>query len=207
MHRIILSALLLAFTGTAFAQRNPLNMDRENLIRFGVKGGLNINKIQGMSYNDGFNYNYQLGGFMQINFSKRFGIQPEVSFVQSTSEFTDDGTGVYDDLFLGGSQREAKLNYLEIPILLNVNLGTSKRVKLQIGPAYNALLSQTVDSLKVNGDFYKNSDLSAIGGLWIQLPLVNIGARYKIGLTNVNDIDNRERWTKEGFQVFVGLTF
>lgn len=189
------------------AQRNPLNMDRESFFRLGLKGGVNINKIDGSSYKQGFNYNYQVGGFMQFNFSKRFGIQPELNFVQSTSEFTNDGTLVYDDLFTGGSQREAKLNYLEVPILLNLNIGTSKRVKLQLGPSYGALLSQAVDSLVNNGNIYKDTEFSAIGGLWIQLPTINIGARYKLGLTNINDIDNRDEWKNQAIQIFAGLTF
>ncbi len=204
---LILTTILFMFVAHSFAQRNPLSMDRENFFRFGAKAGLNMNKIDGRAYKEGFNYNYQFGAFMQFNFSKRFGIQPEVSFVQSSTEFSDDGTNIYDDLFLGGSQREAKFNYLEVPVLLNVNIGPSKRVKLQIGPAYNGLLKQTVDSLRNNGDLYKNSDFSAIGGVWIQLPFVNLGARYKLGLTNVNNIDDRDKWKRQAFQVFAGITF
>lgn len=204
----LLCILFLSFCSLLVqAQRNPVGMDRENLIRFGVKGGLNLNKINGQSYKDGYNYNYQLGGFVQINFSNKFGLQPEVNFVQTTSEFSSDGTSIYDDLFLSGSQKKAKLNYLEIPLLLNINVGPSKRVKLQLGPSYGALLNQTVDSLKSNGNIFKNSEFSAIGGLFLQLPLVNLGARYKIGLTNINDIDNKEKWRNEAFQLFVGITF
>ena len=110
-------------------------MDHENFFRFGVKGGVNVNKISGQSYKSGFNYNFQAGAFLQFNFSNRLGIQPEVSFVQSSSAFSNDAGDIYDDLFLGGGQRNAKLNYLEVPVLLNVNLGPSKRVKLQAGPA------------------------------------------------------------------------
>ena len=68
----------------------------------GVKAGVNINKITGKAYTEGFNYNFQGGAFAQFNFSKTFGIQPEVSFVQSQSEFTDDTNTIYDDLFGGG---------------------------------------------------------------------------------------------------------
>lgn len=199
--------ILLLFISTAsMAQVSKLDMDHENLFRFGAKAGVNASKMSGSSFKKGFKYNYQLGGFVQINFSKRFGIQPEVSLVQSSSEFTDDPAEVYDDLF-DGSQRKAKLSYLEVPVLLNVNLGPSKRVKLQVGPSYGGLLKQTVDSLKVNGDLYKKSEWSAIGGLWIQLPLINIGARFKQGLTNINAIDNRQTWKNQSIQVFLGLTF
>ena len=201
-------AFLLLLSTTGFTQVNKkLNEEHENFFRFGVKGGLNINKITGKSYNEGFNYNFQAGAFMQFNFSSRLGLQPEVNFVQVKSEFTNDATDIYDGLFLGGNQRKATLNYLEVPVLLNVNLGTSKRVKIQVGPAYGGLLKQTVDSLKAQRDLYKNAEWSAIGGLWIQLPLINIGARYKLGLTDINAVDNQQTWKNQAIQIFIGLTF
>ena len=201
-------ALLLLLSTTGFAQgRKKLDMDHENFFRFGAKGGVNINKVTGKSYKQGFNYNFQAGAFIQFNFSNRFGIQPEVNFVQSKSEFTNDATDIYDNLFLSGSQKKATLNYLEVPVFLNINVGPSKRVKLQVGPSYGGLLKQTVDSLKNNGSLYKNSEWSAIGGLWIQLPLINLGARYKLGLTNINAYDDKETWKNQAIQIFVGLTF
>jgi hypothetical protein len=197
----------LLVSGSVFAQRNKLDMDHENFFRFGAKGGVNMNKISGKSYKEGFNYNFQAGAFLQFNFSNRFGIQPEVNFVQSKSEFTSDGTDIYDDLFGGGSQKKATLNYLEVPVLLNVNVGPSKRVKLQIGPSYSGLLKQTVDSLKNNGNIYKNGEWAALGGLWIQLPFVNLGARYKLGLSNINAVDDRQTWKNQAIQLFIGVTF
>ncbi|MBS1734279.1 MAG: PorT family protein [Bacteroidetes bacterium] len=203
-----LIAFFAVLSLSASAQhKKRLDMDHENFFRFGVKGGVNVNKISGQSYKSGFNYNFQAGAFLQFNFSNRLGIQPEVSFVQSSSAFSNDAGDIYDDLFLGGGQRNAKLNYLEVPVLLNVNLGPSKRVKVQAGPAYGGLLKQKVDSLKTGGNLYKNSEWSAIGGLWIQLPLVNIGARYKYGITNINAVDDRQRWHNQAIQVFIGLTF
>lgn len=199
--------ILILVSSTAMAQRNGLGGDHENFFRFGVKGGVNINKISGNSYKEGFNYNFQAGAFVQINFSRRFGLQPEVNFVQTSSEFTNDPNDIYYDLFQGGSQKKSKLNYLEVPLLLNINVGPSKRIKLQAGPAYGGLLKQTVDSLKNNGNIYKNGEWAAIGGVWIQLPLVNLGARYKLGLTDLNAVDNRQSWKSQSIQVFIGLTF
>lgn len=191
-----------------FSQRKfDPNSDHENFFRIGAKAGVNINKINGQSYKSGFNYNYLLGGFMQFNFSKRFGIQPEINFVQSTAEFSNDGSTVYDDLFGDGSQKKAKLDYLKIPLLLNINLGPSKRVKLQLGPQVGGLLKQSIDSLKENRDIFKKGDWSAVGGLWIQIPFINLGARYEIGLSNLNDIDNNEKWRSQAFMIFVGFTF
>lgn len=204
----IFCAVLLFSIHSSFAQnKSKVDEEHESFFRLGVKAGVNINKISGQSYKDGFNYNFQGGGFAQFNFSKTFGIQPEVSFVQSQSEFTNDTNTIYDDLFGGGSQKKAKLNYLEIPVLLNVNVGPSKRVKLQVGPSYGALLKQTVDSLKTGRDIYKNGEWSAIGGIWLQLPLINFSARYKLGLSDVNGIDDRQQWKNQAIQISAGFTF
>jgi hypothetical protein len=78
---------------------------------------------------------------------------------------------------------------------------------LQVGPSYGGLLKQTVDSLSTGGNIYKTSDWSAIGGLWLQLPLINLGARYKLGLTDINAIDNQQSWKNQAIQIFVGVTF
>lgn len=207
MIKNILIAFLMLLSVSAFSQKKfDKNSDHENFFRIGAKGGVNINKITGQSYKSGFNYNYLLGAFMQFNFSKTFGLQPEINFVQSSSEFSNDASTVYDDLFYNGSQRKAKLNYLKVPLLLNINVGPSKRVKLQLGPQVGGLLKQSVDSLKNNVDIFKKGDWSAVGGLWIQIPFINLGARYEIGLTNLNNIDNSEKWKSQAFTIFAGFT-
>ena len=209
MKNILVITLLLCVV-SSFAQ-SDIPIDRENFFRFGAKGGVNVDKISGESYNSGYNFNYQIGGFVQFNFSQRFGLQPEVNFVQSSATFSNDQTDVYADLFQGGTQKNATFDYLEIPVLLNINVGVSKHVKLQIGPSYGGLLSKTVDNLKNNNSdslSFKKADWSAIGGLWIQLPLINFGARYKYGLSNINNSAVKsEAWHNQSFQIFAGVTF
>jgi hypothetical protein len=209
MKSLILITLLLCSI-SSFAQ-SDIPIDRENFFRFGAKAGANINKISGESYSSGYNFNYQVGAFVQFNFSQRFGLQPEVNFVQSSATFSDQQSDVYDDLFLSGTQKNATFDYLEIPVLLNINVGVSKHVKLQVGPSYGGLLSKEVDNLKNNNSDslnFKNADWSAIGGLWIQLPLVNFGARYKYGLNDINNSAVKtEAWHSQSFQIFAGVTF
>lgn len=203
MKKLLFPLMVLFFSGSVQAQKKS-DDDHENFFRIGAKGGVNINKISGQSYKKGFNYNYQLGGFMQFNFSRKFGLQPELNFVQSQSEFTTDANSIFEE-FMGGSQHKAKLNTLEIPLLLNLNVGPSKRVKLQFGPAYS-ILKQTADSLKTNGDIFKKGEISAIGGIWFQLPFFNLSARYKAGLTNVTGI-NGLSGHNQAIQVSLGVTF
>jgi hypothetical protein len=172
----------------------------------GFKGGLNLNKIEGKSFKDEFNYNYALGGFVQINITRKLGLQPEINFVQTTAEQTNDITVVYDDLFFGGNQKKAKLDYLKFAGLLNIDIGPSQRVKLQLGPQWGMLLNETADSLNSSQDVFKKGEFSALGGIMLQLPLFHIGTRYEIGLTDVNGTDNHDKWRSQAWQFFVGIT-
>jgi hypothetical protein len=148
MKNLILPLLLSALCLNAYSQKKKDPSEKESLFRWGFKGGLNLNKIKGESFKDEFQYNYQLGGFMQINFARKFGIQPELNFSQTTAEQSDDITDIYDDIFLDGEQKKAKLDYLKLAGFLNIDIGPSQRVKLQLGPQWGMLLSEAVDSLK-----------------------------------------------------------
>jgi len=147
MKILILPLLLSAFCLNAYSQKKKDPSDIESFFRLGFKGGLNLNKIEGKSFKDEFNYNYALGGFVQLNITRKLGLQPEINFVQTTAEQTNDITEVYDDLFFGGDQKKAKLNYLKFAGLLNIDIGPSQRVKLQLGPQWGRLLNETADSL------------------------------------------------------------
>jgi len=206
MKNLILPLLLFALCLSAYSQKKKDPSEKESLFRFGFKGGLNLNKIEGQSFKDEFNYNYSLGGFMQINLTRKLGLQPEINFVQTTAEQSDDITVIYDDLFLGGDQKKAKLDYLKFAGLLNIDVGPSQKVKLQLGPQWGMLLNEAVDSLKSPQEVFKKSEFSVLGGIMLQLPLIHIGTRYEIGLTDINGIDNREQWKSQAWQFFVGIT-
>jgi hypothetical protein len=204
----IILFLLFIISLTAFSQRNKKHdFEKENFFRVGFNAGININKIQGRSFKDEFRYNYSLKGFMQFNFSRKFGVQPEVSFIQASSEQSNDFSDIYDDVSLGGSQLKAKLNYLKVGSLLNLNVGPTQKIKLQFGPQWGMLLNEKVDSLKTSRNIFKNGDFSLAGGIMFQLPFVHFGGRFEQGLTNINDIDNRDKWTSQSFQLFAGITF
>ena len=206
MKILILPLLLSAFCLNAYSQKKKDPSDIESFFRLGFKGGLNLNKIEGKSFKDEFNYNYALGGFVQINITRKLGLQPEINFVQTTAEQTNDITEVYDDLFFGGNQKKAKLNYLKFAGLLNIDIGPSQRVKLQLGPQWGRLVSEPSDSLNSSQDVFKKGEFSALGGIMLQLPLFHIGTRYEIGLTDVNGTDNHDKWRSQAWQFFVGIT-
>ncbi len=208
MKNAIIFFLLFITSFQTFSQRNKKNdFEKENFFRVGFNVGININKIQGRSFKDEFRYNYGLKGFMQFNFSRKLGLQPEVSFIQASSEQSHDFSDIYDDISLGGDQLKAKLNYLKVGGLLNFNVGPTQKIKLQFGPQWGILLNEKVDSLKTSQNIFKNGDFSLAGGIMFQLPFVHFGTRFEQGLTNINDIDNRDKWTSQSFQLFAGVTF
>ena len=204
-----LTVLLLVTSLAAFSQRNKKNdFEKENFFRVGFNAGININRILGKSFTDEFSFDYGLRGLMQFNFSRKFGLQPEVGFVQSSSTQSNDFSDIYDDIALGGDQiKKAKLDYLKIGSMLNYNLGVTQRIKLQFGPQWVMLLQEKVDSLKTSQSIFKNGDFSLAAGIMFQLSFVHFGGRFEQGLTNVNDIDNRDKWTSQAFQIFAGITF
>jgi hypothetical protein len=203
---ILIACLFLVAAIPVLAQKRSTDFEREHFFRVGFKAGVNINKINGMSYKDQFRYNYNLGGFMQFNFARKFGFQPEVNFVQSSAEQTNDFSDIYDDISLGGSQVKSKLNYLKVATLLNLNIGPTQRIKLQVGPQWGMLMHQNTDSVRTQ-DIFKKGDFSLVGGIMFQLPFINLGARFEQGMTNINAIDNRDKWTSQSWNVFLGFTF
>jgi hypothetical protein len=204
---LTLSISIFAFL-SSFSQRQQdrhREYDSENFFRFGAKAGVNLNKIPDVAFKDGFTYNYVLGGFLQFNFSDRFGFQPEVNFAQGTEKQTDDITDVWDDMFRSGKQKNQKLNIIKVPLLVNMNLGMSKHVKLQLGPQFSTVLRQTPDSTGEIRLPRKKGEIGLLGGVWIQIPVVNFGVRYEHGLTNANALDGK-KWKNRGFNVFFGFT-
>jgi hypothetical protein len=46
-----------------------------------------------------------------------------------------------------------------------------------------------------------------LGGAQIKISKFVGSARYVVGLNNLNDIDNKDKWKSQGFQLAVGLSF
>lgn len=202
----ILFTLAVFFTITHLSAQK-MEQDHERKFRFGIIGGINLNSVDGRSFKNEYTFNYQLGGFILINPLTKIGIQPEVHFAQQAATYSKDLTEIYDDLSFGGDQARAKLNTLKFAGLVNFDIGPSQRVKLQLGPQYAIVINESTGVQGAAKDIFKKGDLSAVGGIWLQLPVVFIGARYAHGFTNLNDIDNRDTWKSRSFQVIAGITF
>lgn len=169
----------------------------------GVKGGANITKVDGQSFNDKFNYSYHVGGFAEIGLGNKFGLQPEVLFNQYTSTLDSNYHNIYEDVF-SSDQGKVRLNYLSIPILLNYKL-IGNFLSLQAGPQFSILMNKDKTLLQNGGKAFSDGDFAMLGGVQLKLSAIRITGRYAVGLKNINDIDNKDKWTSQGFQVSLGL--
>lgn len=169
----------------------------------GVKGGTNITKVDGQSFKDKFEYGYHIGAFAEIGLGEKLGLQPEVLFNQYSTTLDSNYNHIYENIFTSG-QRNVKLNYLSIPILLNYKL-IGNFLSLQAGPQFSILMKQDKNLLQNGADAFKKGDFSMLGGVQLKLSAVRITGRYAIGLNNISDIDNKDQWKSQGFQVSLGL--
>jgi hypothetical protein len=169
----------------------------------GIKGGANITKVDGKSFKNQFNYGYHVGGFAEIGIGQKFAIQPEVLFNQYSTTIDSNYNHVYENVFSSG-QIQARLNYLSIPILLNYKL-LGNFLVLQAGPQFSILMDQDKTLLQNGGKAFSDGDFSMLGGVQLKLSAIRITGRYMVGLKDINDIGNKDRWTSQGFQVSLGL--
>lgn len=170
--------------------------------RLGVKAGSNLSKVSGKSFSEEFDLGYQLGAFSEIDFG-RFGIQPEVLFSQINTKRSSGFNAIYDSLANRNSGDKINLKYLSIPLLLRYNL--SKVVTLNLGPSFSVLIDDNENMLRNGENAFKKGDLSMVGGLALNLKAFRVYGRYNIGLSNINDIDNQDKWKSEQLQLGIGL--
>lgn len=134
-----------------------------------------------------------LGGvYLTIEFSDKWGIQPEVFYSMQGSEIPD-----FDDV--------NKFDYLSVPILLRYK--PISFLSIEAGPQFSSLLSVK----DINGDSYKDefkkSDFGLALGATVHLPLgLNAGMRYVWGFTNVSDVDLDSEVKNTVFQIYAGWT-
>jgi hypothetical protein len=188
-------SVLIAFVLVAQAAMAQLN--------FGLKAGTNISKIEGKSFKDEFSYGYLLGGFAEIGLGGKLSIQPEVLFNQYQTKVDTAFSAIYENALQDATSGDVKLNYLSIPLVLNYKLGNI--LSLQAGPQFGILMSQDKTLLENGKDAFQNGDFSILGGAQLNISKLRLTGRYAVGLNNINDIDNQDKWKSKAFQLSVGF--
>jgi len=183
---------LVLFTQAAMAQ-----------FHLGVKGGVNITKVEGKAFKDEFRYGYHLGGFAEIGLGGKLGIQPEVLWSQNQTRVDSSFSDVYENSLQISNYQDVTLNYLSIPVLLNYKLGSL--MTLQAGPQFGILLDQSKTLLQNGQVAFKKGDFSLVGGAQIHIAKIRLQGRYFVGLNNISDVGDQNKWNNQGFQLSLGL--
>jgi opacity protein-like surface antigen len=159
---IVLAVLLILGISTSQAQ----------LLKFGVKGGLNFANYTGGDV-DGFDFksitSYHAGVVAEIKIFENFALQPELLYSTQGSE-------------LEGFNEQVKneLGYLSLPVLAKFYL-TKDKLSLELGPQASVLVSERneVDTKDSN-----TFDFAVAGGLSYKITNgLFVSGRYAAGLT------------------------
>lgn len=190
-----LSLLVLALLAVTLTQAQGLH--------FGIKGGVNMTKVDGKAMTDEFNYGYQLGGFAEVGLGKKWFIQPEVMWTEFRTRTADNFETIIDFPAEGSNRKEVKLNYLAIPITLNYRL--LDWFSLHAGPQFGVLLNQDKNLLENGRDAFNAGVVSFVTGAQLNFGGFHITGRYFTNINDINSGDVNEAWKNKGFQVGVGI--
>ena len=147
--------------------------------QIGLKGGVNISNFTGADFPN-IDKNPLVGFHAGILWRIKFNhlvLQPEALWSTQGARF-DDGT----------NEEDYKVNYLNIPIMLQWQFKGSFYV--EAGPQAGFKLSEDVPNSSGSDDFAKSTDFAIGLGLgFLKSKGLGVGGRYTIGVSKVGDSD------------------
>lgn len=189
---------ILIFALCSALVANAQKDKREEGIKLGIKGGLNVSNLMGDVEDVGIRTSVNIGLLAEIIVTDKFSVQPELLYSGQGATSTSDNPG------LG----RFKLDYLILPVLAKFPIANG--LSLEAGPQLGVLLSA---KNKTNDSNDKIEDINTLdfgldAGLEYELKSgVIFQGRYNLGLTNINDASDNERWTNGVISFSVGYLF
>ena len=172
--------------------------NRDHGFGIGVKGGLLFSSLDsaGQSYKN--NNGWEAGMFFGGNRNGTVGVMADVLYAKK-----------------GGKIGSAVLNnyYLEIPILLRVNIGSANKNSGAIiyglgGPAFDILLKSQLNGVDVKSS-YESLDMGILVGAGVEVSRFLVEGRYNIGVKNIAKANSAASTDvkSKSFAVLAGLRF
>jgi hypothetical protein len=183
----IQSNFLCALTLFLTASFGMLHAQSENVTtEFGVKGGFNMSNLYNSDDDvddENVLYGFNAGVYATLPISDYIAIQPELLFTTKGAELE------YNNDLLQGNAK-FKLNYIELPLLVRVNI--TKNFNIQAGGYASYLVSSKVTgdgdidfNEEVDTDDLNKFDAGLSAGVGVDFSPISIGVRYNYGLTTV----------------------
>ena len=172
-----LTLLMTASFGMLQAQENVTT-------EFGIKGGLNMSNLYTDDADDeNVLFGFNAGVYATLPVSDFVAIQPELLFTTRGSELE------YNNALVQGNTK-LKLNYIELPLLVRVNI--TKNFNIHAGGYASYMVSAKSTG---EGDFefedqydtddFNKFDAGLAGGIGVDFSPLSVGLRYNYGLTTI----------------------
>lgn len=186
---IVMMVFSMFIVGAAEAQEQQTVLENSLSPKFGAKAGVNFSNLYVNNADDeNLKLGLNAGLYAKLPLVRGLSIQPELLFSSKGSKLT------YNSFLLGGKgEYRFNLNYVELPVLLVINI--AKNLNIHAGPYVSYLVSANIKDLKDNGTIRDIADLNAdkfnridyglAGGLAIDIQNFTLGARYNYGLKEI----------------------
>ena len=181
----------------------PYQSQAQSDVRFGVRVGPAFTEINGLRLASP-RTGYSAGAFVSLNLRNLGVLNVEANYVQKGYKVQfDEFLDLNGEQLLGNVDADFKLNYLELPVLLNlkVPIAPSLSPDLFFGGALSFLLSEEVSFENTEpedqGNFvtdqplFDGVDFGLVIGLRLNRPvgsrIVSLEGRYTLGVVNLTD--------------------
>jgi len=184
---------------------------------FGLKGGLNYSSVVGdLTEGIKFRFSGHGGLFLEITFSEKFQLRPELLYSSQGFQFSTDLAAIQN----GGSTGEendfrtnVQLNYLTVPLLGKFAL--NDRYAVEFGPQFGFLLNQVtkiknldeLDGIDVNQRSSVSGDFQLDYGVAVGLDMrlnnhFSLAPRFYIGIRNrLNGLPNVQNFNAASINI------
>lgn len=154
----------------------------------GIKAGANFADVKREDINTSSITGFHAGAYLNLNFSEKWGITPEVLWSQQGSKF---------------KTSDFKTDYVNVPVMLR--LMPTSWISLEAGPQFGFLINAKEGGVNIKNN-YKNNDFGVAFGAGLHFPLgISAGARYVLGFNNISEVSSEDIKNRT-FQVYVGWT-
>ncbi|MBW8687549.1 porin family protein [Chitinophaga rhizophila] len=196
---LLLAGILAVITGTA------ANAQRVN---YGLKATLMFSNIKGEGLESGFKPGFQGGAFFEFNLTKdkKWGIQPELLFTQSSAKKGTDFSRRYVTHHNTSAREKISMSAATVPLL--VRYSPIPALTFNLGAQYTYMYFIDENLLKGNRDAFKKSDVGAVAGAQVNVGNVRFIGRYVMGLSNINNVPAPQYdWKTNQITVGIGVAF
>jgi hypothetical protein len=183
-------------------------------VHVGLKLGVNLDKVKGESFKEGYNAGFLGGGFVDVGIGHSLGISGEVLFNQTDTKYNQANASVWQQGSTTISDgTKIKLNYMTIPVLLDIK--AAKVLTFQLGPQVGILLNSNETLVQSGSNAFQNAfksgNFGIVLGARINVGSLRVYGRYIIGVTNMNNASgaaaatNSDNWTSQQIQLGIGF--